>query len=115
MNEGIDATQFGARLVALMQARGITQRQLSEETGLTEAAISRYVSGKRTPRALTVGIIARALKVSSDELLGMSSQERNALNDAIDLVQRSARQIPLDEKKRLISELVKYLDSTEGD
>lgn len=115
MNESINAIEFGNRLMSLMKARGMTQRQLSEVTGLTEAAISRYISGKRTPRALTIGIIANALNVTSDELIGMSSQERNTLNDAIDLVQRSAKQIPLNEKKRLISELVKYLDNTEGD
>lgn len=51
------------RIKETLDKRGMTQKQLAEMTGATEAAISRYVNDKRTPRVNTACIIAQALNV----------------------------------------------------
>ena len=40
---------FTKRLNQTLQKQNITQKQLSELTGITEQSISRYVNGSRTP------------------------------------------------------------------
>ena len=44
-------------------------------TGLTEAAVSRYMSGDRLPNAATLINIANATRVSPNWLLGFGSDD----------------------------------------
>lgn len=61
--------EFKERLKLTMQLRGMTQRELAEKTGLTEASISRYVSGQRVPNVESLMKICEALMIYSDYLL----------------------------------------------
>lgn len=61
--------EFRERLKLTMQLRGMTQRELAEKTGLTEASISRYVSGQRVPNAESLMKICEALMIYSDYFL----------------------------------------------
>ena len=61
---------FGERLKEIIEERGMTQRELAEKAGITEATISRYLSFQRVPKATHVLKIANALKCSCDYLLG---------------------------------------------
>lgn len=61
---------FTKRLNQTLQKQNITQKQLSELTGITEQSISRYVNGSRTPGTPELIKIADALDVSIDYLLG---------------------------------------------
>lgn len=64
-------TSFGPRLTAIRQARGMTQVQLAEATGSTQRSISYYENDDGIPPASIVPSLAKALKVSTDELLGI--------------------------------------------
>lgn len=50
---------------------GITQTQLAKSARLTSAAISQFESGLRKPSFDALSKLAKALKVSTDFLLGM--------------------------------------------
>ncbi|MGB8061868.1 MAG: helix-turn-helix transcriptional regulator [Candidatus Sulfotelmatobacter sp.] len=63
-------TAFGKRLVALRQARGLTQIQLAKTAETTQRAISYYETEAEFPTAAALIPLARALRVSTDELLG---------------------------------------------
>jgi transcriptional regulator with XRE-family HTH domain len=63
-------TAFGKRLVALRQARGLTQIQLAKAAATTQRAISYYETEAEFPTAAALIPLARALRVSTDELLG---------------------------------------------
>ena len=63
-----------ARLKAKMKEKGLSQRQLSLKTGISEAAICKYVSGARTPHIEIIGKIAEVLGVTSDYLLGIEKK-----------------------------------------
>ena len=57
-------TLFAEDLRALMIERGINQKELAMATGLTEAAISYYLSGKRLPNIKSINAINKALGVT---------------------------------------------------
>lgn len=61
---------FGANLADALEERRMTQKELARRAGVTEAAVSRYLTGERAPQAATVAALARALDCSTDDLLG---------------------------------------------
>lgn len=64
--------EFSDRLVARMQSLEMTAAALSDKTGVSEAAISRYVNGRRHPSIDNLIAIADALYVTTDYLLGVT-------------------------------------------
>lgn len=64
-------TAFGKRLVVFRQARGLTQIQLAKAAGTTQRAISYYETEADFPPAPALITLARVLRVSVDELLGL--------------------------------------------
>lgn len=64
-------TDFGRRLVALRQARGLTQTQLGEATRTSQRIISRLETVAEHPTVPVLVELARALRVTTDELLGL--------------------------------------------
>lgn len=61
--------EFTTRLRRKMNSEGVNQRQLSQRTGLSEASISKYISGERTPKGPTLTKLAKALNASLYELI----------------------------------------------
>ena len=63
---------IGTRLNSALAKKGIKQKELAQQIGVTDNTISYFCSGSRTPNIETLISIARALNVSSDYLLGLS-------------------------------------------
>ena len=61
-------SNFSTNLAMLLKKHNISQRQLAKETGLTEASISYYVSGKRSPKAVHLIAIAQFFDVDCVQL-----------------------------------------------
>ena len=62
---------IGKRVRGLREERGLTQKDLKEATGLSQATISRIESGEfNNLRGNTVIKLADALRVTTDYLLG---------------------------------------------
>ena len=59
--------------MAIRKARGLTQVQLAELAGTTERAVSYYETEAGFPPAPAVIQLAKALRVSTDELLGVKA------------------------------------------
>jgi transcriptional regulator with XRE-family HTH domain len=74
-------TRFGKRLQALRKARGLTQVQLAEAAGTTQRAISYYETEAGFPPAPAVIDLAKALNVTTDELLGVKPPRIEWAND----------------------------------
>ena len=68
---------FSERLVELRKRRGITQIQLARMIGSTQRNITHYETGAGYPAVPAIVDIAKALKVTTDELLGATSPRRN--------------------------------------
>lgn len=58
--------EFAYRLRDLMLIKNVTQKELSERTGINTNNISRYVNGKNVPSFYAVDRIAKALGCSTD-------------------------------------------------
>jgi transcriptional regulator with XRE-family HTH domain len=63
---------FGTRLAELRQQRGLTQAELGRAIGISQRMVAYYeTEGPHPPGALLVDL-ASALRVSTDELLGLA-------------------------------------------
>lgn len=62
---------FARQLKTLIEAKGLNQRILADRINTTEATISRYTAGTRTPTIETAVEIAKVLGVSMDTLVGV--------------------------------------------
>jgi len=65
------SSAFGRRLTQLRTERGLTQTQLGEMIDASQRAISRYETVAELPPTGTLIKLAKALKVSTDDLLGL--------------------------------------------
>lgn len=63
------------RLHALRKAKKVTLEQLSDETDISIASLSRYETGKRNPKISTIRTLAEYFEVSSDYLEGRYETE----------------------------------------
>jgi transcriptional regulator with XRE-family HTH domain len=63
---------FGARLVRLRQARGLTQEELGAVVGLSNRMIAYYERDDAEPPGPMLAPLATALRVTTDELLGLA-------------------------------------------
>ena len=99
------SVEFGRRLANLLERDRLTQRDLAAMTNLTEAAVSRYVSGAREPRAVTVAKIAKALDVTPQELLGTVTNDE--VDGAVRLIARNASVLTEEQRAELIAALAK--------
>lgn len=64
---------FAYQLKQLLISKGLTQRDLADKLATTEATISRYVAGARTPSIEIAVDIADILGVSMNELVGVDA------------------------------------------
>ena len=69
MTEKECRTEFGSRLRVMLYLKGLTQQDLSEMTGITQATISHYITGKATPSLYTADKIARCLGCTIEDFL----------------------------------------------
>lgn len=70
VDEEETATIFTKRLNQAMQIRNISQVELCTATGIPKSAMSQYCSGAFTPKQERTHLIAKALNVNEDWLLG---------------------------------------------
>jgi len=76
-------TSFGARLRAARDAAGITRTALGEATGFGHRSIVRYVAGASLPSVQAAAAIAQELKITLDDLAGISSSSDPELSRMI--------------------------------
>ena len=95
---------LGLRIAESLQKKGMTQKELSERIGVTEAVISRYISGDREPKPEMLANIATALHTTSDFLLGIENDEFNH-SRIRRMIARNASYMTEQEKRELINAL----------
>src|SRR3954471_2920721 len=77
------------RLVRLSRAkRGMTRRQLAQESGASERYLAQIESGQGNPSVLILKSIAQALDVPVIELLPRSNDSTDAMSHILDLLGR---------------------------
>ena len=88
------------RIRTLLKQCNRTQKQLCELCGITEACLSRYMTGERFPKADILANIATALNTTTDYLLG--HEEINMPYEQVrTIVKRSNNYLSREQKKEL--------------
>lgn len=64
---------FGARLAALRGTRGLSQEELAQAAGVSRRVIAYYEAESDQPPGALLVDLAKALKISADELLGLKA------------------------------------------
>ena len=62
---------FGPRLARLRQTRGLTQEELGAAVGISNRMVAYYERADAVPPGPLLGKLAQALKLPTDELLGL--------------------------------------------
>lgn len=62
-------TLFGHILRQERKEKGLSQKELGQRLGVSQAMIAQYENGKRTPKVGTITKIANALEIPASELL----------------------------------------------
>lgn len=75
-------TGFGKRLSQLRRSKGITQQELGNSIGVSKRVIAYYEGETEYPPTHLLIPIAKTLKVSVDELLGLKKQDISDSNHA---------------------------------
>jgi transcriptional regulator with XRE-family HTH domain len=75
----VDEKTISRRLAEIRRSRGLTQVELAAKLGLNQPLVSQYERGDIRMHASLVAAFAKALRVSSDELLGLQPSKRNGL------------------------------------
>ena len=71
------------RITRVIADHGETQKELAFAVGTTEASVSRWCRGLRTPKASDLAQIALHYRVSADYLLGLSDKPKKLSDEAI--------------------------------
>ncbi len=95
--------ETGKNIKKELENKQMSQKQLCQITGISESAMSKYLSGKKEPRSDMLSKIARALDVSMYQLLGIQEKEGTTFDICkTALLARSGSELSNDEKKELI-------------
>ena len=98
---------IGRHIVELLNAQGMTQKDLAVEANITESAISHYIKGDRVPRGVNLIKIAKALGTTTDNLLEQEEFDReNDLKIVKTLIARNAEAMTKEEKMELVGILI---------
>lgn len=74
---------FGERLSKCIKDAGYTQKQLADMIGITPVRLNYWIKDKRQPDIPMIKGLASALNVSSDYLIGNSSDGAGSAMDAL--------------------------------
>jgi transcriptional regulator with XRE-family HTH domain len=107
-----ETATFGARLVELRKAAGFTQADLAGEIGVSRRMIAYYEVQSEHPPAHLLPAIAKALHLSSDELLGLAPVKRapRAKDNRLHRRLQQLEKLPPQEKRQALQLLDAFIE-----
>ena len=97
---------FKDRLSKILNELHMTQKELAERIGITEASLSRYLNEGRIPHANVVANMATALGTTSDYLLGVKNEDNLGFPQIERLLARNASRLSSEDKRKLMHLLI---------
>lgn len=102
----LDITEktFGQRLANLRKVRGLAQKDFAQRLGISQRMVSYYENESRHPPAGLLPPIAKILKISIDELLGLKISKTESTPNSVRLWKRLRviDQLPPKDQKAVI-------------
>jgi transcriptional regulator with XRE-family HTH domain len=110
-NAPVNEDLIGDRLRELRKKRGLTQTEIAERLGINQTLVSQYERGKLRLHGALIAALARALRVSSDEILGLRNLSENGQLKDRRLLRRLERieKLPKRKKQALLTTIDAYL------
>jgi transcriptional regulator with XRE-family HTH domain len=107
---------FRQRLKELRQARGLTQAELAKLIGSSQQIVEHYENRAKCPPVAMIPVIAKALKVSTDELLGIKKFKDEELSKNKNLMRRFkiVEALPLRDQRALFHFLNMLIQKNHG-
>ena len=99
----LSPSAFLDKFAHFMKEKNINQKQLAEQSGITEASVSRYLNGERTPRIDIVSNFARVFGISVDEIISDEFPKMNTYDSIANAIARNGGELTEAEKEKLIS------------
>ena len=100
-----DRDAIGIRISVLLKKKRIKQKEFAESIGLTEATMSRYISGSRVPKSKNITKIASALHTTTDYLLYGRHKEEDSYYQVKNAITRYAKTWSVKQKTDLVMAL----------
>ena len=107
--------RIGQRITRLRKQRGLTQAELADIIGVPRTAVADYEREKAHLYDEMVARFAVALRVSADELLGLTSSDHVETTPSVRVMKRVHRieQLNATKKKTLLSTIDAFLKANE--
>jgi transcriptional regulator with XRE-family HTH domain len=104
---------FGDRLAEIRRSRGMTQTQLGEAVGVSNRVIHYYEQSDSQPPGAMLSDLARALGVSTDELLGLKPVKERMSARTARLIKRlqKVEELPAADQRALLKMLDALLET----
>jgi transcriptional regulator with XRE-family HTH domain len=111
-----DSQELGKRIAAIRKKRGITQVQLAQIIGIGQTLISSYEVGRISLSAEMLFRLAKALKVSADEILGVGNGKSELDGPSLKIVKRLKKieRLPPGRQKALLTNIDMFLKAAES-
>ena len=105
----------GMRIAKLRKLQGLTQEELAAKMGIKRTTLANYEIGRIRIYDTMLKSFALALKVSTDELLGISSKSDYLVSN-LNLVKKlnSIEKLPARQKAALLNTINAYLKSNKS-
>lgn len=106
-----ESDDFGRRLTTLREAAGYTQQALAEAVGISQRMIAYYETANGNPPVTSLKNLAKALSVSTDQLLGLEKVTNKNRPRDTRLWRRftQVEKLPPDQKKKIVDILDAFL------
>jgi transcriptional regulator with XRE-family HTH domain len=108
-----DVESFGERLARLRKAAGFSQRELATELGISYRMVAYYEGETEHPPTHLLPVLAKALSVSADELMGLEKTKKNGRTHDNRLWRRFSQveKLPPPKRKQIVQILDAFLGS----
>ena len=75
VSEGGNIMTLGNKIKKRRKELGLSQTELAEMTNISQPGISRLENGRYVPSSPVIVVLAKALRMSTDELLGVNERQ----------------------------------------
>ncbi|MCD8195050.1 MAG: helix-turn-helix domain-containing protein [Coprobacillus sp.] len=99
---------IGERIKSILKARNMTQKELSDRTGISTSLLSKYLSSNLFMRSDVLCNIAKALDVSVNTLIEDNPSQTNTYTECVDILSREGAPLSEEDKMKLIKIIMEH-------